>query len=253
MKTIISSTLTILASLCFMSCQTENTPQETNAPVGAVDLGLSVYWAKCNLGAETSYDSGDYYSWGEIQPKTDYSPMNYNWYDPKCFSEPQVPFLDDVIVLKYCANEENGAVDNRLVLEPTDDVAHVKLGGDWYMPTEAEWKELIEKCTWTWTTRNGVVGCEVCSKKNGNTIFLPAAGSWGWSGLLGSPWVGTSSGLGGVGSCGRYWSSSLYREQAPWAMAMFFIDASELIPKPTFTTHSYPRIDGFSVRPVYRK
>ena len=77
---------------------------------------------------------------------------------------------------KYNTKSIWGKVDNKTVLDPKDDVAHVKLGGSWRMPTDAEWMELKNNCTWTWTTQNGINGYKVTSNKNGASIFLPAAG-----------------------------------------------------------------------------
>ncbi len=80
---------------------------------------------------------------------------------------------------KYCTDAssgDNGFIDNKTVLEPEDDAATANWGNVWRMPTDAEWTELREQCTWTWTAQNGVNGYQVASKTNGNSIFLPAAG-----------------------------------------------------------------------------
>ncbi|MBR2475680.1 MAG: hypothetical protein IKB57_03970, partial [Bacteroidaceae bacterium] len=100
---------------------------------------------------------------------------------------------------KYCVDSEYGIVDNKTTLEPEDDAARVNWGGEWRMPTKAEQDELrnTDNCTWTWTTQNGVNGYKVTSKKNGNSIFLPAAD------------CRYESNLGSAGSGGLYWSSSL--------------------------------------------
>ena len=135
-----------------------------------VDLGLSVKWATCNVGATTSEDYGDYFAWGETQPKSNYSESNYS----------------------YNANPT--------VLPLSADAARAKWGGSWRMPTREEQVELRDNCTWEWTTQNGVKGYKVTSKKKGytkNSIFLPAAG------------YRRDSSLKEVGSYGYYWSSSL--------------------------------------------
>ena len=160
-------------------------------PDGCVDLGLSVYWASCNLGASKPEEYGDYYAWGEIDTKKRYNWASYKWCNGS----------DDTLT-KYNTFKSLGTVDNKTVLEPEDDVASVKLGGKWRMPTDAEWDELINtsNCFWTWTTINGVNGYKVQSKKSGytdNWIFLPAAGGRGGTNLY------------DVGSLGGYWSSSL--------------------------------------------
>ena len=133
-------------------------------PVGAVDLGLSVYWATCNIGASKPEDYGDYFAWGETEPKEDYSLYTYKWYNGSANT-----------LTKYNNDSSAGTVDNKTVLEPEDDVAHVKLGGKWRMPTDAEWTELSDNCSWLGASLNGVYGCFVLAT-NGNSIFIPAAG-----------------------------------------------------------------------------
>ncbi len=183
---------------------------------GAVDLGLSVKWSSCNLcesGFVTSPEIyGDYYTWGETQPyyaeghsqdnpcsswrsRTNPVITGYNWSSYKWCNGSYTTLT------KYNTNSSyGGTVDNKTVLEANDDVAHVKLGGGWRMPTYAEWTELGNNCTWTWTTNyngTGVAGRIVTSNKNGASIFLPAAG------------LRSGTGLFYVGSNGYYWSSSL--------------------------------------------
>ena len=96
---------------------------------------------------------------------------------------------------KYCTDSSYGTVDNKTTLEPGDDVATVKWGGSWRMPTTAEQQELLNNCTWTWTTLNGVNGYRVTGP-NGNSIFLPAAG------------CSYRTGVYLQGAFGVYWSSS---------------------------------------------
>mgnify|MGYP003302756243 CR=1 FL=1 len=136
-----------------------------------VDLGLSVNWAMCNVGADKPEDYGDYFAWGEVKPKTVYDWSTYKYSKGSNKS-----------ITKYCTNSvfgNNGFVDNKIVLDLADDAAHVNLGGAWRMPTKEELEELKEKCTWEWITKNGVNGYKVTSKVDGYTdrsIFLPAAG-----------------------------------------------------------------------------
>ena len=133
----------------------------------AIDLGLSVKWASCNLGANKPEEYGNYYTWGETTPKD-----CYNWSTYKYGSDRRE-------LTKYCTDSDygkDGFVDNKTVLELADDAARANLGGAWRMPTKEEWTELREKCTWKWTTLNGFEGCIVKSHINGNSIFLPAAG-----------------------------------------------------------------------------
>ena len=154
-----------------------------------VDLGLSVKWATCNVGASKPEEYGDYFAWGETQPKDYYEWSTYKWCNGSYDTQ-----------TKYCTDSDYGTVDNKTTLDLSDDAARANWGGSWRMPTTEEQQELIKNCTWTWTTQNGVNGYKVTSKKNGNSIFLPAAG------------YRSSSGLHIAGSGGFYWSSSLYTD-----------------------------------------
>ena len=191
-------------------------------PSGAVDLGLSVYWATCNLGAAKPEDYGDYYAWGETEPKEDYSWSNYKF---GTSSSGQI--------FKYNTINSYGSIDNKTVLEPEDDVAHVKLGGKWRMPTDAEWTELRTKCTWTWVTNyngSGING-RLVEATNGNSIFLPAAG------------YRYDTGRDKAGSRGYYWSSSLSTGFPDDAWRVSF--DSDYVYRDEFD-----RYFGLSVRPV---
>lgn len=138
------------------------TPPATD--VRAVDLGLSVKWASCNVGAESPEEYGGYYAWGETEEKSDYSLSTYQWCNGISNS-----------LTKYCTDSSYGTVDKKTTLDSEDDVAHVKWGGNWRMPTRAEQDELRNSCTWSCTSVNGVNGYRVTGP-NGNSIFLPAAG-----------------------------------------------------------------------------
>jgi len=124
-------------------------------------MGLSVKWANVNMGAKKSTDFGDYYAWGETKTKDYYSWDSYIW------SRGNSPML-----IKYSVN------DRKSQLTLTDDAARANWGGKWRMPTEAECEELAnpDNCTWEWTTKNGVNGYKVTSKKTGKSIFLPITG-----------------------------------------------------------------------------
>ena len=185
-----------------------------------VDLGLSVKWATCNVGATKPEEYGDYFAWGETQPKSTYNRTTYKW----CRGSSNTQ-------TKYNTNSSFGTVDNKITLDLSDDAATANWGGSWRMPTRAEQDELRNNCTWTWTTQNGVNGYKVTSKSNGNSIFLPAAG-YRYDSLLKY-----------VGSEGYYWSSSLYTYHT--------YNACEL----SFHSYNVGRRDdyryfGFSVRPV---
>ena len=169
----------------------------------AVDMGLSVKWASFNLGASAPEEIGDYYAWGETEPY-------YSSQDPLTWKEGKEAgyawtsykwcMWPDNKLTKYCSMSSegyNGFVDDKVVLDLEDDAAHVNLGGDWRMPTYAEWEELRKQCTWTWTTRNGIAGRRVTAR-NGNSIFLPVAG------------YRSGTHLYDADDEGDYWSSSLY-------------------------------------------
>ncbi len=207
-----------------------------------VDLGLSVKWATVNVGASKPEGYGDYYAWGETEPhyepgyaqsespvwRTGFS-AGYNWVDYQWCSG------TNTSMTKYCTQASYGTVDNKTVLEMSDDVANVKWGGSWRMPTLAEWQELKDNCTWTWTIVNEVKGYKVTSNKSGYTdksIFLPAAGRR------------VSHSLNDFGSDGDYWFSSLDKDHSYDARYLYF--DSDLVR----TDYGY-RCHGRSVRPVY--
>ncbi len=194
----------------------------------AVDLGLpsGVKWASMNVGASTPWGYGDYFAWGETTTK-DF----YNW------STYTLCNGSNTTLTKYCYNSSygyNGFTDTKTVLDMEDDAAHANWGGDWRMPTKAEFSELITNTTSAWTTQNGVNGWEFTSKKEGNTnfIFLPAAGYR----LYGT--------LRSVGSDGNYWSSTPGEQCYAW----FFGFTSE--GRGMYYGDSYGRSYGRSVRPV---
>lgn len=182
------------------SQNSQNTPSGGGNTNGHeyVDLGLSIKWATCNVGASKPEDYGDYYAWGETVTKSDYSWATYKWCNGSSST-----------MTKYCTSSSYGKVDNKTVLDPEDDAAHVKWGGNWRMPTREEQDELRTKCTWTWTSQNGVYGRKVTGP-NGNSIFLPAAG------------CRFGGGLGDAGSNGYYWSSSLLSGSSDFAYDLYF-------------------------------
>ncbi|MBO5405861.1 MAG: InlB B-repeat-containing protein [Paludibacteraceae bacterium] len=141
-------------------------------PSEYVDLGLSVKWATCNVGASKPEEYGDYFAWGENHPKSTYNWSTYKWCDGS-----------ETTLTKYNSNSSNGIVDNKRTLELDDDAARVNWGGSWRIPTTQELEELRTECTWILTTQNGVKGYNVTSKNNGNSIFLPAAGYHGHGGI----------------------------------------------------------------------
>ena len=197
------------------------TPPSTS-PYEAVDLGLSVKWATFNVGATKPEEYGGYYAWGETEEKDIYNWGTYKWCNG---SEDTMTEMT-----KYCTDSSYGTVDNKTVLDLEDDVAHVNWGGDWRMPTKAEQDELRTKCTWQWTTLNGVNGYNVTGP-NGNSIFLPAAG------------FRRAAYRDDCGSYGYYWSSSLYEGESLSAYRWYFFSGY-------CRWGSVYRHDGQSVRPV---
>lgn len=212
-----------------------------------VDLGLSVKWATCNVGASSPGEFGGYYQWAGTRDVTSTN-NKLDWDNcPYHTGANSKTGWTKYIPLSFSSYwSRNGNPDNRSMLEPSDDVVQVKLGGKWRIPTKYEWKELYDNCTWTWTTQNEVKGYKVTSKKSGYTnksIFLPAAGSIDSDDL---------ASLLGFESSG-YWSSSLDTERPDRAYCLFFASI------PTFPTRSYKpdaasvcyRYNDLSVRPVY--
>ena len=182
-----------------------------------IDLGLpsGLLWATCNVGANAPEEYGDYFAWGETQPKD-----IYNW------STYQYCMGSDNTLTKYCTNPSygyNGFTDNLTILLPEDDAATANWGNGWRMPTKEEWQELYQNTTNTWTTQNGVNG-RLFTAPNGNSLFLPAAGfRWDDVGVVGSYCI--------------YWSSSLRdNPNGAWSFDIY--------------SGSYSRYNGLSVRAV---
>lgn len=183
--------------------------------VHAVDLGLSVKWACCNVGASVPEGYGGYYAWGETEEKSDYNWDTYKYYidtDGNGYKDSYQNIGSNISGTSY-------------------DVAHVKWGGSWRMPTLDEIKELCNNCSWEWTAVNGVSGQKVTGP-NGNSIFLPAAGSCGGTEVLDR------------GSYGIYWSGTLNEIYSDHACYLDFYSGSS-----GWGNWGY-RLDGFSVRPV---
>ncbi|MBR3939266.1 MAG: DUF1566 domain-containing protein [Bacteroidales bacterium] len=170
-----------------------------------VDLGLpsGTKWATCNVGATSPEEYGNYYAWGETTTKTSYNNSNSVTY---------------------------GQSMNDISGNATYDVATANWGGTWRMPTKAEMEELVNNCTWTWTTQNGVNGYRVTGT-NGNSIFLPAAGNCG----------GTSRYR--IGESGYYWSSTPLESNTNYAYTLDFDSGSRIV-------YLDGRSRGRTVRPV---
>ena len=177
-----------------------------------IDLGLSVKWRSMNVDAKSWKESGGLYAWGEVETKSTYSMENYKW----CAGTVTT-------LTKYNTQAGNGVVDNKTRLDPEDDVAHVKLGSSWRMPTDSEIAELFnnQKINWKRITVDGVTGYKVKSRYTGNYIFLPETDDE---------------------HHGFYWSSEL--TSTPYIAAGFRFGTAK-------TSHEGGvRGSGFGVRPV---
>ena len=211
-----------------------------------VDLGLSVKWATCNVGADNPEDYGDYFAWGETEPKNTYSWSTYKWCNDS-----------DNTLTKYNNNGNYGTVDNKTTLVPADDAAAANWGGAWRIPTYQEQKALRDRCYWEWTTSyngkavNGYIVYKVKipddmgkKKTSGSSIttvasyslsdthiFLPAAG------------YRDDTGLDSAGSSGYYWSASFNESYPTYAWYVEF--GSDDV-----SSYGYGRYYGCGVRPV---
>ena len=165
-----------------------------------VDLGLpsGTLWATCNIGATTPEEFGDYFAWGETEPKETYNWSTYKW----CKG------TDDTMT-KYCIDSDHGTVDNKTELDPEDDAAYVNWGSSWRMPSGEQLTELFRNCSWTWTSMNGVNG-QLVTGQNGKTIFLPAAG------------IRCDDSLNEAGSYGYYWTRQVGPNISYAAIDLYF-------------------------------
>lgn len=191
-----------------------------------VDLGLpsGTLWATYNVGAHIPEEYGDYFAWGETQPKENYDWSTYQYANGTFWLNPQLT--------KYCNNSSygyNDFTDNLTILLPEDDAATANWGSDWRMPTNAELEELKNNTTVTWTTEKGVNGY-LFTASNGNSLFLPTAGR-------------ASHGIMHAGIYGYYWTSSLYDNSSNYAWVCEFTSSY-------CSTGGNERCSGFSVRPV---
>ena len=191
-----------------------------------VDLGLpsGLLWATCNVGADNPEDYGDYFAWGETQTKDVYNWSTYQYCNGSYNT-----------LTKYCDGSSygyNGFTDNLTTLQPSDDAATANWGDGWRMPTLAEWNELLNNTTNTWTTQNSVNG-RLFTASNGNSLFLPAAGSR------------DNSSLSNAGSRGAYWSSSL-KDYPDYAWGLYFGSGNCSM----YDQYGNSRYYGRSVRPV---
>ena len=193
-----------------------------------VDLGLpsGALWATCNVGATKPEEFGGYYAWGETEEKDSYSWETYKWCDGSS------PSSSNYSLTKYCDRGGYGSIDGKITLELEDDVANAKWGGDWHIPTKAEILELINNCESEETTINGVSGMSF-KGANGNSIFIPAAGSKRNESF--------SSGE------GEYWSTNLGNHSTTIPYFNFYDNTIDLYEGELYNTQRYR---GFTIRPV---
>lgn len=195
-----------------------------------IDLGLSVRWASCNLGATEPVEFGNYYQWGGIKNVTSLKISLKDNNTPHCIETGYTKYVN--------SNEEGwwagpGKPDNKTNLEPDDDAAFAVLGGKWHIPTLGEWNELIENCTWRWIEKEGIFGYEVSSNISGyenKSIFLPAVGYRNERELV-------------YFGFGRYWTASLDESYSVRASCIYF-GWDDILPD---TANRY---FGMPVRPV---
>ena len=178
-----------------------------------IDLGLpsGTEWACCNVGAEKPEGIGDFYAWGEIKEKDEYDWNNY----------------------EYCNGTSRSCHDlGSNICGTKYDVAYVKWGNEWQMPTDEQFQELIDYCDSEWTTVNGVKGRRFTSKKNGKSIFLPADGDCSGS----EPYT--------RGKNGNYWSGT---PKSNTNSAYYFDFGSNYL-----SVGCWYRNNGHTIRPVAR-
>jgi hypothetical protein len=224
--------ISAVLALGIASASCEKFPLGGKVPEGAVDLGLSVYWASSNLGTEYELVEGYRYAWGETETRRSFDKSDYKWYS-----------CDPPVLTKYISDAYSGTadkygvkIDKKSRLDREDDAARVRLQGKWRMPTGAEVKELMHECKWIWVdekTSYPEIGVEVQRKgyrvvgPNGNSIFIPATMYSSSSGFYFSLWSSTLS---------------IDKPERAWALYANSSGASYV---------ALPRHEGHPIRPVY--
>lgn len=210
----------------------ESTPSDSQLYHRYVDLGLSVKWAECNLGASKPEEAGDYYAWGETNTKESYDWSSYKWCsavkqdgEPKSFS-------------KYILDKEYGRLDNKATMDISDDAARSVLGSGWRIPSDKEWEELNTYCRWELMTIGDVIGFKVTSNLNGNSIFLPAVEYKVMNR------VSRMRNANGPTRHGIYWSSTL--RTTGYMATCFWMEIEEQ----RHHTYGFRRSYGVPIRPV---
>lgn len=180
----------------------------------AVDMGLSVCWAAYNVGAKQPQEAGNYYAWAEISTKSTYSWAMY----------------------VYCNGDPQTCSDLGSISGTQFDVAHMKWGETWRMPTQREQEELYDNCIWEWSKLQDIKGYIVKSKKNGNTIFLPLTGYYSGKNLV------------SAGDAGFYWSGTFNETEKEKAGNMVLSGQFEQLNN-VFVSYTY-RLFGLPIRAV---
>ena len=215
-----------------MTAQAENTINGREY----VDLGLpsGTLWATCNVGASKPEEYGLYFAWGETTGYTSDTSdgHSFDWEYYKWCNGDYNKLTKYCFKSRYGNYGNNGFTDNKTELDLEDDAAYVNWGSNWRMPSRAQQDELREKCTWTRTTYKGVIGY-IVKGKNGNSVFLPAAG------------YRYLTGLSRAGYSGYYWSRSLNKTNPSTDRLVFYPHGA--------SWGGESRCKGLSVRPVRRK
>ena len=214
----------------------------------AVDLGLTtdngnhLLFANCNVGASEPTDNGKYFQWGATEGyyKNEQGAKDNSTWITTPYQTAQTSDYNQTKFTKYLGSTSSSFKDPsatdanalKTTLDPSDDAAHVNMGGSWRMPTAAEFQELYDNTTCTWVTIDGVNGRKFTSKTNGNYIFIPASGYFRY----GSFYSGGSNGYG--------WSSSLCSSNPYYALNLLF-NSGVVYPQGNFN-----RYYGFPVRGV---
>ena len=188
-----------------------------------VDLGLSVKWATCNIGAATEEEDGDHFAWGETLAKKKFTWKNYKF-------RLDGDDVRSVRFTRYNTVHGRGKIDNNQMLSPLDDAARINWSRQWRMPTIAEWQELWNNCTAELVKNGDRIGYRLTSKKNGNSIYLPLAGIKG-------PQESERT-------IGSYWSCMLLQNESSGAQNTTFNE------KGVRWNLNSARMYGRSIRPV---
>ena len=185
-----------------------------------VDMGNGIKIATKNIGAEYVDHPGEYFAWGEVRPKSEYTKYTYRYYS-------------DGFITRY----KTGYNGETITLYPEDDAAHANWGGCWRTPTAAEWQTLVDKNKYQWDWEVG--GFRVTCRENNNSVFIPAAGVKSGTTLMNS------------GSSASYWSNTLSGSDNSSNEYIIYLSGkyiSDFTPSVTMAASS--RYLGFPIRPV---